>query len=92
MAEVDGSGVQVRFRNGNPQVELIPRGTALEALKRISCQMDRENATLRGSGAVDRAWATPLVAVSLTRHEADQCKDIPHGNLLSNGLKIDAWQ
>ena len=91
-AKVDRGGVQVRFRHGCPKVELVSRRTGLEAAKRISCQMNRENATPGGCGAVDRARPTELVATGLTRCKADQSENVPHGNLRANGLEIDTWQ
>ena len=92
VAKVDRGGVQVRVRHRCPKVELVARRTALEAAKRISCQMNRENATLGGCGAVDRARPTELVSACFTRRKADQSENVADGNLRANGLEIDTWQ
>ena len=91
-AKVDRGGVQVRFRHCCPEVELVARRAALEAAKSIPCQMNRKNASLGGCGAVDRARPTELVAARFTGQEAYQFENVPHGNPLSNGLKIDTRQ
>lgn len=92
VAEVDGGGMQVRFRDCGPKVELVSRRTALETAKRISCQMNRKNTTFGESRTVERARSTPLVAVSLRGDEADQVENVPHGNLLPNRFEIDTRQ
>ena len=84
--------MQVHFGDCGPKVELVSRRTTLETAKRISCQMNRKNATPGGCGAMDRARPTQLVAVSLTSHEADQLENVSHGNRFSNGSEIDTWQ
>jgi hypothetical protein len=91
-AELDGGRVQVGFGDCGPKVPLVSRRTALETAKRISGQMNRDNATLGGCRAVDRAWPAQLVAVSLRRDEGEQFEYVLDGNLFPNNLVIDARQ
>ena len=91
-AKVDRGGVQVRFRDCCPKIELVTGRTALEAAKGISPQMDRKNPTLGECGTVDRARATQLVAANFAGYEADQFENVAHGNPLWNGMEIDTRQ
>ena len=88
----DGGDVKFGVRDGGPQVELVSRRAALEAAKRISTQMNRENAALGGCRAVDWARPTQLAAARIRRDEAQQFENVAHRNHLPNRLEIDAWQ
>ena len=92
MAEVDGGGMQVRFRDCGPKVELVSRRTTFETPKRISCQVNRESVARGGRRTVDRTRSAQLVTVSLRGDGADQFENVPHRDRLPNRFEIDTRQ
>ena len=76
---------------GCPQVELASGGMALEAAVAIRRQIDPEVTALAAAGSVYRARAAEIMAIAATGDEAQECQDLPDGDLRSQLGKVDGW-
>lgn len=76
-------------RGRSPQVQLITRAAALEALKGISVQMDGKGTTRRRTGTMNRARSAMMRSRRLAGNEFQKRQNIGHGDPRTNGLKIN---
>jgi len=82
--------MQGKFRDGDPQIELVAGGATAKALKRAAAQVRRKRATARRTRPVDRAGTAHLIAHPADGHKTHELQDLGHANPRANFGKINA--
>jgi len=80
--EIEGCFMDGLFRCSRPQVKLIARRLAFEALKQVTTQVHRERAAFAACAwFMEGTLAAHLMAPSFHNDEAEQLQNFGHGDV-----------
>ena len=88
--KIDGGLVWWQLGECCPEIKLVAQAVTLTAVVAADCHIHREFPAASRYGLVQRAVSVPLIASAVGRLEVNQVEYLPHRDLGTQLLEVDA--